>query len=38
MQYLGLAKYNEVGMIVVVITAVVWAMDWLSSKVRAAIA
>ncbi len=38
MQYLGLARYNEVGMIVVVITAVVWAMDWLSSKVRAAIA
>lgn len=37
MQYLGLARYNEVGMIVVVITAVVWAMDWLSSKVRAAI-
>lgn len=38
MQYLGLARYSEVGMIVVVITAVVWAMDWLSSKVRAAIA
>lgn len=38
MQYLGLARYHEVGMIVVVITAVVWAMDWLSSKVRAAIA
>lgn len=38
MQYLGLARYNEVGMIVVVITAVVWSMDWLSSKVRSAIA
>ncbi len=38
MQYLGLARYNEVGMIVVAITAVVWSMDWLSSKVRSAIA
>jgi phosphonate ABC transporter permease subunit PhnE len=34
MQYLGLARYSEVGMIVIVITAVVWSMDWLSSKVR----
>jgi phosphonate ABC transporter permease subunit PhnE len=38
MQYLGLAKYGEVGMIVVVITAVVWALDYASAKVREAIA
>jgi len=38
MQYLGLAKYGEVGMIVIVITAVVWALDYASAKVREAIA
>jgi len=38
MQYFGLGRYNEVGTIVLFITAVVWTMDWLSAKVREAIA
>lgn len=37
MQYQGLAKWNEVGLLVIVIAAIVWAMDWLSSKIREAI-
>ena len=36
-QYQGLAKWNEVGTIVVVITAVLWVMDFLSSKFRQAL-
>lgn len=37
MQYQGLAQWNEVGMIVIVIAAVVWLMDYLSAKIREAI-
>jgi len=37
MQYQGLARWNEVGTIVIVIALVVWAMDYLSAKVREAI-
>lgn len=37
MQYQGLARWNEIGTIVIVIAAVVWAMDYLSAKVREAI-
>ena len=37
MQYQGLAKWNEVGLLVIVIAAVVWMMDYASSKIREAI-
>lgn len=37
MQYQGLAKWNEVGLLVIVIAAIVWAMDWSSSRIREAI-
>ncbi len=37
MQYQGLAKWNEVGMLVIVIAVIVWLMDWLSSRIREAI-
>ena len=37
MQYQGLAKWNEVGMLVIVIAVIVWIMDYASSKIRAAI-
>lgn len=37
MQYQGLAKWNEVGMLVIVIAFIVWVMDWLSSRIREAI-
>lgn len=37
MQYQGLARWNEVGTIVIVIAIVVWAMDYLSARVREAI-
>lgn len=37
MQYQGLAKWNEVGLLVIVIAAIVWFMDWASSKIREAI-
>ena len=37
MQYQGLAKWNEVGLLVIVIASVVWIMDYASSKIRAAI-
>lgn len=36
-QYQGLAQWNEVGTIVIVIAIVVWLMDYLSSKLREAI-
>jgi phosphonate transport system permease protein len=36
-QYQGLAKWNEVGLIIFMIAAVVWVMDYLSSKIRTAI-
>lgn len=38
MQYQGQAKWNEVGLLVLVIASIVWAMDYTSSKIRAAIA
>jgi ABC-type methionine transport system permease subunit len=37
MQYQGLAQWNEVGTIVIVIAVVVWMMDFLSGKVREAL-
>lgn len=37
MQYQGLAKWNEVGTLVITIAAIVWAMDWSSSRIRASI-
>jgi len=37
MQYQGLAKWNEVGMLVITIAAIVWFMDWSSSRTRASI-
>lgn len=36
-QYQGLAQWNEVGTIVIVIASVVWLMDYLSAKLREAI-
>lgn len=38
MQYQGLAKWNEVGTIVLVIAVVVWIMDYLSAKLRESVA
>lgn len=37
MQYQGLARWHEVGTIVIVIAIVVWIMDYLSAKIREAI-
>lgn len=37
MQYQGLAKWNEVGLLVIVIAIIVWLMDWLSSIIRESI-
>ncbi len=37
MQYQGLAKWNEVGLIVFMIAFVVWVMDYLSARIRQAI-
>ena len=37
MQYQGLAKWHEVGLIVLMIAFVVWVMDYISAKVREAI-
>ncbi|MGB0455148.1 MAG: phosphonate ABC transporter, permease protein PhnE [Bacteriovoracaceae bacterium] len=37
MQYQGLAKWNEVGLLVIVIASIVWIMDYTSSKIREAI-
>lgn len=37
MQYQGLARWNEVGLLVIVIASIVWLMDYASSKIRAAI-
>lgn len=37
MQYQGLAKWNEVGLIVIMIAIVVWVMDYISAKIREAI-
>jgi phosphonate transport system permease protein len=37
MQYQGQARWNEVGMLVVIIAFIVWIMDWASSKIREAL-
>lgn len=37
MQYQGLAKWNEVGLLVVIIATIVWVMDFASSKIRSAV-
>lgn len=37
MQYQGLAKWNEVGLIVMMISIVVWLMDFVSAKIRSAV-
>lgn len=37
MQYQGLARWNEVGLIVLMIAVVVWVMDYISARVREAI-
>lgn len=37
MQYQGLGRWNEVGLIVLLIALVVWLMDYISAKVREAI-
>lgn len=37
MQYQGLAKWNEVGMLAITIAAIVWVMDWSSSRIRESI-
>jgi phosphonate transport system permease protein len=37
MQYQGLARWNEVGMLVIVIATIVWIMDYTSAKIREAI-
>ncbi len=34
MQYQGLAKWHEVGLLVIFIAAIVWAMDYASAKIR----
>lgn len=35
MQYQGLARWNEVGTLVIMIAAIVWVMDYASAKIRA---
>ncbi|MCH8500936.1 MAG: phosphonate ABC transporter, permease protein PhnE [Aliidiomarina sp.] len=35
MQYQGLARWNEVGTLVIMIAAIVWIMDYASAKIRA---
>lgn len=37
MQYQGLARWHEVGLIVILIAFVVWVMDYISAKIREAI-
>ncbi|MEC9282401.1 MAG: phosphonate ABC transporter, permease protein PhnE, partial [Bdellovibrionota bacterium] len=37
MQFQGLARWNEVGLLIIIIAAVVWMMDFLSSKIRESI-
>lgn len=37
MQYQGLARWREVGLIVIMIAFVVWVMDYISAKIREAI-
>ncbi len=37
MQYQGLAKWNEVGLLAITIAVIVWIMDWSSSRIRESI-
>src|SRR4030042_2239047 len=37
MQYQGLARWHEVGLIILIIAFVVWVMDFISAKIREAI-
>ena len=37
MQYQGLAKWNEVGLLAITIAVIVWVMDWSSSRIRESI-
>lgn len=37
MQFQGLARWNEVGLLIIIIASVVWTMDFVSSKVREAL-
>ena len=37
MQYQGLAKWHEVGLIIIIIATIVWIMDYASSKIREAL-
>ncbi len=37
MQYQGLAKWNEVGLLAITIAVIVWVMDYSSSKIRESI-
>lgn len=37
MQYQGLARWHEVGLIVIMIAVVVWIMDYISARIREAI-
>lgn len=37
MQYQGQARWNEVGLLVILIAAIVWTMDWASSVIREAL-
>jgi phosphonate transport system permease protein len=37
MQYQGLARWHEVGLIILMIAFVVWVMDYISAKIREAI-
>ena len=36
-QYQMQAKWNEVGLLIIIIASIVWAMDYTSSKIREAI-
>jgi phosphonate transport system permease protein len=38
MQYQGLARWHEVGMLVLVIAATVWVLDYFSARIREALA
>ena len=37
MQYQGSARWNEVGLLIMIITLIVWLMDTLSAKIRESI-
>ena len=38
MQYQGISKWHEVGLLVIFIAAIVWIMDYASARLREAIA